>query len=84
MLHVTDYEQIRPVSLGIELLDMFLTLYPEKTRFNEPYNPGGRRGIDLLTGRGDFSSDFNKDRVLKDYAVESELFCREKQQYHLY
>ena len=84
MLHVTDYETIRPVALGVELLDIFRTLYPEQSVFNPPYNPGGRRGIELLTGRGDFVTGFDKDKILSDYARESESFRREKAVYHMY
>ena len=84
MLHVTDYDLIRPVALGVELLDIYMKLYPEQVRFNEPYNPGGRRGIELLTGRGDFTENFNKDRILEAYAEESAAFSGEKQQYHMY
>lgn len=84
MLHVTDYETIRPVALGVELLDIFRTLYPEQSVFNPPYNPGGRRGIELLTGRGDFVNGFDKDKILSDYARESESFRREKTVYHMY
>ena len=84
MLHVTDYETIRPVALGVELLDIFRTLYPEQSVFNPPYNPGGRRGIELLTGRGDFVTGFDKDKILSDYARESESFLREKAVYHMY
>lgn len=84
MLHVTDYEAIRPVTVGVELLDIFRRLYPEQAVFNPPFNPGGRQGITLLTGRGDFVEDFDKDRILSAYAEESELFRREKIKYHLY
>lgn len=84
MLHVTDYEAIRPITVGVELLDIFRTLYPEQSVFNPPFNPGGRQGISLLTGRGDFAESFDKNRILEAYEQESRLFCREKEKYHLY
>ncbi len=84
MLHVTDYEALRPVSLGVELLDLFTRLYPEQTRFLPAPEPGGRPFISLLTGCGDFVPGWDKDRILQRYAVESEAFAKEKAAYHLY
>lgn len=84
MLHVTDYDSIRPVTVGVELMDIYRKLYPEKFSFLPPYNPGGRQFITLLTGRGDFVEHFDKDAILSAYAQESALFAAEKQTYHLY
>lgn len=84
LLHVTDYEALRPVRAGVELLDLFLTLYPEQTRFLPPPEEGGRPFISLLTGCGDFVPGFDKEKILSRYEEESAAFQKEKQRWHLY
>lgn len=84
MLHVTDYDSIRPVAAAVELLDVFRKLYPEETRFRPPYQKGGRPMITLLTGCGDFIENFDKDAILQRYALESEKFAEYKRTWHLY
>lgn len=84
MLHVTDYEALRPVRLGVELLDLFRQYYPEQTAFLPPAAPGGRPMISLLTGCADFTDGWDKDAILNRYEQESRAFAREKTAYHLY
>ncbi len=84
MLHVTDFTALRPVALGVELLDLFQRLYPEQSAFLPPVEPGRRPFISLLTGCGDFVSGWDKRTVLDRYERESAAFAREKAAYHLY
>lgn len=84
MLHVTDLAALRPVQVGIELLDLFRQDYPEQTAFLPPVQPGGRPFISLLTGCGDFVPGWDKDAILDRYSRESAAFAREKAAYHFY
>ena len=84
MLHVTDFTALRPVALGVELLDLFQRLYPEQSAFLPPVEPGRRPFISLLTGCGDFVSGWDKRTGLDRYERESAAFAREKAAYHLY
>lgn len=84
MLHVTDYEALRPVRVGLELLALFCKRYPEQTAFLPPVEAGRRPFISLLTGCGDFTPGWDKNGILARYARESAAFREEKQRYHLY
>ena len=84
MLHVTDFAALRPVELGIELLDLFQTCYPEQSAFLPPVEPETRPFIALLTGCGDFVPGWDKREILERYARESRAFASLKEAYHLY
>lgn len=49
-IHVIDPRACQPVLTGLMLLEAAFKLYPEKTEFRAPYNPGGRSSIELLSG----------------------------------
>ncbi len=84
MLHVTDFQALRPVELGVELLALFQALYPEQSAFLPPAEPERRPFISLLTGCGDFLPGWDKAEILSRWREESAAFAREKQAYHLY
>jgi uncharacterized protein YbbC (DUF1343 family) len=84
MLHVTDFEVLRPVTLGVKLVDLFQRLYPEQSAFLPPVEPGRRPFISLLTGCGDFVPGWDIEAVLARWEEESDAFAREKAAYHLY
>ena len=84
MLHVTDFDTLRPVALGVELLDLFQRLYPEQSAFLPPVEPEKRPFISLLTGCGDFAAGWDKGAVLERYERESAVFASEKASWHLY
>ena len=84
MLHVTDFQALRPVELGVELLALFQKLYPEQAAFLPPAEPERRPFISLLTGCGDFVPGWDKEAILARYERESAAFAQEKQAYHLY
>jgi uncharacterized protein YbbC (DUF1343 family) len=84
MLHVTDFEALRPVALGVTLLDLFQRLYPEQSGFLPPVEPGRRPFISLLTGCGEFVPGWDREAVLTRWERESRAFAEEKAAYHLY
>lgn len=84
MLHVMDYEALRPVRVGIELLDLFRRYYPAQTELLPAAAEWGRPFISVLQGCGDFEKDWNKEVILERYAEESAEFAKEKESYHLY
>lgn len=84
MLHMTDFDALRPVELGVELLALFQRLYPEQSTFLPPAGPGQWPFIFLLTGCSDFIPGWDKDAVLAQWQEESAAFSREKTAYHLY
>lgn len=84
MLHVTDFSALRPVAMGVELLDLFQRLYPEQSGFLPSAEPGRKPFISLLTGCGDFVPGWSKRAVLDRWERESAAFASEKAAYHLY
>lgn len=84
MLHVTDCRALRPVEMGVRLLDLFQRYYPEQSAFLPPPKPGGTPFISLLTGCGDLAAGCGKGELLARWRQESGAFAREKTAYHLY
>lgn len=84
MLHVTDFQALRPVEMGVELLALLQDLYPEQAAFLPPVAPEERPFISLLTGCGDFVPGWDKDAILARWREESAAFAQEKLDYHLY
>lgn len=84
LLHVTDKEAIRPITVSITLLDIIRKLYPDKYRILPPYKEGGRPMISLLSGSDTLSGDWDKEEVLSVYEKESGIFKERKNKFHLY
>lgn len=84
LLHVTDQEKIRPVTVGITLLDVIRRLYPKEYDTLPPYREGGRPMMALLAGSDALLGDWDRKKILAQYECESKEFALRKQQYHLY
>lgn len=83
-LHVTDREELRPVAMGVELLDLFQKMYPEQAAFLPPPEEGQLSFVERLTGCGDFMPGWSKEAILSRYEEESMEFVKRKNAYHLY
>ena len=84
-IHIVDEYLLRPVELGVRLLDLLRKLYPEDFRFLEPYREGGKPFISLLAGHRDFEDPaWDAETILQRYARESEQFRWRKAPYELY
>lgn len=84
VLHVTDREAFRPVTLGIILLDILRDSYPEKFQILPPFCEGKKPMLALLSGSGELLGDWDRDKVLHEYESDSRLFAEKKKKYHLY
>lgn len=84
-LHIVDEYLLRPVELGVKLLDLLRTMYPDDFRFLAPYREGGKPFISLLSGHRDFERpDWNAEEILARYARESSTFRWRKAPYEIY
>lgn len=83
-LHITDYEAIRPITVGVTLLEIIQKMYPEEFKILPPYREGGRQMLTLLAGDDRLLGTWNKDTVLQEYEIESKVFASKKVKYHLY
>ncbi len=84
-LHILDEKALRPVELGVRLLDLVRTMYPDNFRFLEPFREGGKPFISLLAGHREFEDPaWDADAILSRYAQESEAFRARKAPYEIY
>lgn len=84
-LHVVDEYQLRPVELGVHLLDLLRRMYPEDFSLLPPDGEWEIPFISLLAGHRDFENpDWDVDEILSRYARESEIFRWRKAPYEIY
>lgn len=83
-LHITDEWLLEPVRLGVKLLELLRTMYPDDFRILEPVKEGGRPFLSLLAGHRDFEGEWEASRLLQRYAKESDAFLERKAPYEFY
>lgn len=84
-LHVVDEEQLRPVELGVRLLDLLRRLYPRDFRLLPPDGEWQIPFLSHLAGHRDFEEpDWDVEEILSQYAWESEVFRWRKAPYEIY
>lgn len=84
-LHITDEKQLRPVELGVRLLDLLRKCYPDDFRLLPPFREGGKPFLSLLAGHRAFESpQWDAEEILNRYARECEDFRLRKAPYELY
>lgn len=84
-LHIMDEKTIRPVELGVRLLDLLRQMYPEDFSFLPPVRPDGKIFLSLLAGHRDFENpDWDADAILTRYEAESQAFRTRKMRYERY
>lgn len=84
-LHIMDEKTIRPVELGVRLLDLLRQMYPEDFSFLPPVRPDGKIFLSLLAGHRDFENpDWDADAILARYEAESQAFRTRKMRYERY
>lgn len=84
-LHVVEEYLLRPVELGVKLLDLLRQMYPQDFQLLPPYRDGGKRPLSLLAGHREFENpDWDAEAILSRYAAESEAFRLRKAPYEIY
>lgn len=84
-LHITDEKQLRPVELGVRLLDLLRRCYPDDFRLLPPFREGGKPFLSLLAGHRAFEDPrWDAEEILNRYARECEDFRLRKAPYELY
>ena len=84
-LHIMDEKAIRPVELGVRLLDLLRRIYPNDFAFLPPVRQDGKRFISLLAGHREFENpNWNADTILARYETESQAFRTRKMRYERY
>lgn len=84
-LHIMDEKALRPVELGVRLLDLLRRIYPNDFAFLPPVRQDGKRFISLLAGHREFENpNWNADTILARYETESQAFQTRKKHYERY
>lgn len=84
-LHIMDEKALRPVELGVRLLDLLRRMYPDDFAFLPPVRQDGKRFISLLAGHREFEvPNWNADTILARYEAESKAFQTRKKRYERY
>ncbi len=84
-LHIMDEKALRPVELGVRLLDLLRRMYPDDFAFLPPVRQDGKRFISLLAGHREFENpNWNADEILARYEAESRAFQTRKKRYERY
>ena len=84
-LHIMDEKALRPVELGVRLLDLLRRMYPDDFAFLPPVRQDGKRFISLLAGHREFEApNWNADAILARYEAESRAFQTRKKRYERY
>ena len=84
-LHITDEKQLRPVELGVRLLDLLRKCYPDDFRLLPPFREGGKPFLSLLAGHRAFEDpQWDAEEILNRYVRECEDFRLRKAPYELY
>ena len=83
-IHVLDKRAVRPVALGVRLIDTIRTLWPDQFAFTPP-RPGGRWHIDIESGTDEIRlGEKTPDEILAGWAAEAEAFRPIRDRYGLY
>lgn len=84
-LHIMNEKALRPVELGVRLLDLLRRIYPNDFAFLPPVRQDGKRFISLLAGHREFENpNWNADTILDRYEAESQAFRTRKMRYERY
>lgn len=84
-LHILDEALVKPVALGVKLLDLLRTLYPADFRLLPPQQAGGKPFLSLLAGHRDFENPgWRPEEILRRYEEESSNFRRRKAPFEIY
>lgn len=80
-LHIVDEGRLRPVELGLRLLDLLRRMYPRDFQLLKGEPPF----LSLLAGCRDFEDpDWNAEEIIERNCRESELFRQRKAKYEIY
>ena len=83
-IHVTDKRAVRPVELGVKLIDTVRRLWPKDFAFKQPI-PGGRYHIDIESGTDEVRlGQKTPDAILSGWEKEAKAFESVRSLYGLY
>ena len=84
-LHIVNEKLLKPVELGVKLLDLLRRMYPADFQLLPPFREGGKPFLSLLAGHREFENpDWDLNAILARYEEESGAFRLRKAPYEIY
>jgi len=87
-LHVHDRMALRPVAVGVHLIQTIRWLHPDRFEWRPLWEPGGRFPIDLLSGsdalRKQIEADVPADEIVAGWEPGLQEFAARREAYLLY
>ena len=84
-LHIVNEKLLKPVELGVKLLDLLRRMYPADFQLLPPFREGGKPFLSLLAGHREFEKpDWDLNAILARYEEESGAFRIRKAPYEIY
>lgn len=88
-VHITDYDAMRSVPVGVHLLHVAKQLAPSHVSlWRPPYREGGRHFIDLLAGGDDLRTALDAgddpDTIMQRWAADLDAFAKRREPHLLY
>ena len=84
-LHIVEERLLKPVELGVKLLDLLRRMYPADFQLLPPFREGGKPFLSLLAGHREFENPhWDLNVILTRYEEESEAFRLRKAPYEIY
>ena len=84
-LHIVEEKLLKPVELGVKLLDLLRRMYPADFQLLPPFREGGKPFLSLLAGHREFENPhWDLNVILTRYEEESEAFRLRKAPYEIY
>lgn len=84
-IHIVDEKALESVRLGVKLLELLKSMYPDDFRFLDVTPEFPRQFITMLSGHRDFEQDaWDAEAMLARYEAECAAFRQRKKEYHLY
>ena len=83
-IHVTDAEALRAFDMGIRLLDLLRTLYPESFEYLAPYAHDSAPHISNLLGSHDIESDWDADELIQKAEEDCRSFTQRAEPFRWY
>ena len=84
-LHIVEESLLRPVEMGVRLLDLVRRMYPQDFQVLPPSEDEEKPILSLLAGHREFETpDWDMEDLLRRYARDSEEVLRRKALYEMY
>ena len=84
-MFVTDKRALKPVALGVRLIEVIKDMYPDDFKFSAPSVEGVRWHVDLASGNTDLRlSGLGSEELMKRWNAQAVQFKKDNEKYYLY